>query len=294
MGVPISFSKVFLFLFIWLQVFISSITYITQPPINVPWNNFQCNATDIGVGAGGEAFIINLEGKLNYYNISDSINSLIDITPNGYLLKLTNVDVDSYGTPFVIDSLGNTLYLNCNKIWKALPGCAKDIGVGMNGDIWKIGCDKREGGYGVWNLICNKCKFKNNCVKFKSGKQDEEYLLSLDDEHDCDWYRVEGAGLRIDVDPKGNPWIVNSSNEIYHYDGLDWHLIPALSGIDISVSNEGVVFATGTDYSIRRLICPKLGTWQILSGSATNVSVGPYSLPFVIDSINGGMQTFLS
>ena len=294
MGVPISFSKVFLFLFIGLQVHIFSITYITQPPINVPWNNFQCNAIDIGVGAGGEAFIINLQGKLNYYNISDTINSLIDITPRGYLLHLSNVDVDSDGTPFVIDSLGNTLYLSCNHKWKALPGCAKDIGVGMNGDIWKIGCDERHGGYGVWNLICNKCKFKNKCIKFKSGIQDEDYLLFLDHEHDCDWHRVEGAGLRIDVDPKGNPWIINESNEIHHYDGLDWHLIPGFNATDISVSNEGVVFATGTDYSIRRLICPRLGTWQILSGSATNVSVGPYSLPFVIHSVNGGMQTFLN
>jgi hypothetical protein len=32
---------------------------------------------------------------------------------------------------------------------------------------------------------------------------------------DNDWTKIDGAAVRIDVDPKGLPWVVNSQNNIY-------------------------------------------------------------------------------
>jgi hypothetical protein len=286
-------QNIFLIFFTISNIYFSVGINIPQPPLNLQWNSYPFGATDVGVGSGGDIFIINTNGGLNYFHISDKISPLINATPYGYPLPLTSVDVDGNGTPFIVDISGNTLYLNCANNWKFLPGCAKDIGVGTNGEVWKIGCDEREGGYGVWKLVCNTCNFKNDCLKIKQGAQNLNFTVSMTQEQNCNWHRIEGGGVRIDVDPHGNPWVVTKNNEIYSYDGLDWHLTPNFSASDISVSNEGVVVATGTDFSIGRLICPKLGTWVFLSGSGTNLSIGPYSLPFVINS-SGNLQALLN
>ena len=45
-----------------------------------------------------------------------------------------------------------------------LPGCGTEIGVRRNGEVFKLGCDLRSGGFGVYRLFfmcsskcCDRC-----------------------------------------------------------------------------------------------------------------------------------------
>ena len=69
--------------------------------------------------------------------------------------------------------------------WTQLNGEAQDIGVGANGAVWVIGTDVTPGGYGIHRWT-------------GSG-----------------WQRIDGGGVRISVDPRGRPWVVNSSHTIF-------------------------------------------------------------------------------
>lgn len=40
------------------------------------------------------------------------------------------------------------------------------------------------------------------------------------------WQPIAGGAVRIDVDPKGRAWIVNSGNDIYRLDVGKWNRIP--------------------------------------------------------------------
>jgi hypothetical protein len=60
------------------------------------------------------------------------------------------------------------------------------------------------------------------------------------------WIEVPGAGMRIAVEPDGNPWIVNDSKAIYRWDGAKFVLMPG-TAYDIGIGANGVVWVIGTN-----------------------------------------------
>lgn len=255
---------------------------VSQPPIPVTWAYTGVEAVDVGTGAEGGTYIAGIDGKLYKYNMLT--NSYAIIEGDFELPLIAKVDVDGDDTPYVVTRCGGQVYyLDSLNNWVQLPGCASDIGVGRGGEIWKTGCDARVGGFGVWKLFC-KCKCKCNCSRQITRFRPQKYVTRTPaEQRTCYWYRIEGAGVRVDVDVDGNPWVVAENNSVYWYDGTNWKLVPGYAAQDITISNDNVAFAAGVGSSIGRLICPDLGTWQVLTGAAKSISAGPYSLPFIID-----------
>ena len=72
-------------------------------------------------------------------------------------------------------------------VWERIPGMAQDIGVGADGTPWKIGTIPGAGGFDIaeWD--------------------------------GSSWVGISGGAVRIDVDPQGNPWVVNTNGSIYKY-----------------------------------------------------------------------------
>ena len=132
-------------------------------------------------------------------------------------------------------------------VWQRLPGFAYDIGVGANGAVWVISTDPVPGGFGIYNL------------NSQGG------------------FAVEGGAIRIDVDPQGNPWIVNYDHHIYRWVNGFWQRMPGEApdigiGADGSVwvaSFEGIYFWNGLD-------------WINAGGSGSRIDVGPNGQPWVL------------
>src|SRR5262245_23189389 len=85
--------------------------------------------------------------------------------------------------------------------WIRQPGLAKDVGANAYGSVWVIGTGPvgMGGDFGIfhWN---------------GSG-----------------WDAIDGGGVRIDVDPSGNPWVVNSKGEIWQRLPTGWKQLPGLA-----------------------------------------------------------------
>ena len=71
--------------------------------------------------------------------------------------------VDGVGTPWVLASNGS-IYKWKDGNWVNIPGCAKDIGVGMDGTVGVLGCAQAPGGWEVFRL-----KPDNTWEKFPGG-----------------------------------------------------------------------------------------------------------------------------
>ena len=65
-----------------------------------------------------------------------------------------------------------------------VTGLARDVGIGANGAVWIIGTNKVPGGYDIYRWTGSA------------------------------WQNIPGGGVRIDVDPQGNPWIVQDAGQI--------------------------------------------------------------------------------
>jgi hypothetical protein len=144
-------------------------------------------------------------------------------------------------------------------IWEQLSGTAKDIGIGANGSVWIVGTEPRFGGYAIYRW---------------DGRN---------------WELVSDDGaVRIDVDPQGNPWIVNDNGSIYRRVGDRWEQLFGAAK-DIGIGGEGSVWIVATN--------PVIGGYGILRWDGRNwggfsddgalqISVDKDGIPWIVNSSN--------
>ncbi|MBP6809926.1 MAG: membrane dipeptidase [Saprospiraceae bacterium] len=130
--------------------------------------------------------------------------------------------------------------------WESFPGQGRDIGVGANGAVWHLGWANAPGGHPIFK---------------REG---------------AEWQQVEGGAARIDVDPQGNAWVVNSDGLIYKWTGSFWQNIGG-QGRDIGIGADGTVWLIGWNqvpggYTIHRW---NGSYWQDIPGGAAKIDVDP-------------------
>ena len=146
-------------------------------------------------------------------------------------------------------------YITANSKRINMPGRGKDIAVGADGSVFCIGGKATNGGHGVWKWAGTK------------------------------WGKVEGQGARrIAVDPNGNPWIVNTENEIFKRVNGAWKRVQGDASM-ISIGPEGSVMILGTEESKSGFEVKKLGgdgNWHVITSGATEMSIGKGGRPYFV------------
>jgi len=162
------------------------------------------------------------------------------------------VDTQPNGNPVAVKTDG-TIWIYNGFSWSQMPGCAKDIGVGLSGLIVVIGCNVVPGGYGVYT--------------YNNGANS--------------WTGITGGAVKVDVGPDGQIWVVNSLGQIFFTTNRNnWTMISGWAS-DISVSNNNVPVCIGSSQTIWRW---RINQWLQLTGSAVTISVGPYDEPWVTNA----------
>jgi hypothetical protein len=136
-------------------------------------------------------------------------------------------------------------------------GAANDVGVGANGSVWVVGVNAVPGGFGIW--------------QWTGGG----------------WAPVPGGAVAIAVDPRGNPWVVNSAHQIFHWTGPSWARLPGGAN-DVGVGANGTAWAVGTNP-----VPGGLGVWlwtgrgwAPVAGGAERIAVDPRGKPWVVNSFH--------
>jgi hypothetical protein len=205
------------------------------------WQLMPGKATDIGVGGRGGVWVIGVDrvpGGSSIYRWSGSDWQLVT---GG----ATRIDVDSKGNPWIVNSEGK-IFRRTGDSWQLMSGLARDIGIGAGDAVWVIGVNAAPGGYEIhrWN-----------------GKT---------------WTRMPGGGTRIDVDPKGNAWVVNDRGEIFRFERGNWQRLPG-AATAVTVATDGKAWVLGTDrvqggYSVQQWTGSE---WRRVDGGAVALSAGP-------------------
>lgn len=272
-----------------LLLFFSLFTYSFQTKViqgevcSVNWFYTGMQGIDLSASSKGDLFVIGTDNKIYSYNFISSKYELISAPTE--LMSPNSITVDERGRPFVVANCGN-IYYYYNNDWIKLPGCANDISVGKNGEIWKIGCEKQiYDGYDISKMVCEyKKEMLTDFYSVIETDGDNEDIKNQIEKY-CHWTTIDGEGHRIAVSPEGTPYIIAPGNVIMKYEEDEWVGIYGHLAIDLDVSNEGILFIVGIDGIILRNISEELGTWQELAGRADRISVGPYSHPAIISNI---------
>ena len=205
------------------------------------WGKLTGRAMDIGASLNGSVWIVGTNGKpyrwvgKNWEKMPGSAVRRIDVGPNGI--------------PWIVNKHSHIFrYIPKKKAWKQVKGLAIDIGVGANGQVWVIGTDEKQGGFGIYRRDGNK------------------------------WTRMPGAAVRIDVGHDGTAWVVNDRHRIFRFDKKknNWVKLPGRA-YEIAVSPTGVVMVVGLD---RKPWVWDGEAWHRLSGShLVNLTLDRNGLP---------------
>ena len=261
--------------------------------INSPWRSLRFIATAISIGTQGDIYAVGQDGRLYHFDFLD--NTWQHISGDYDIGTITKVAVDVDGLPIVVCSNGNVYQINTNNMkWEKLPGCATDISIGRNGDVFKIGCDVRVNGFGVYKLIRDnnnkqrkrswRCQRENFCVECDTCSDD----VSAHD--DAYWFRLSGSGVRVSAGPFGNAYVVTASGVLMEYNDGKWKEVLIGANVrDVACSNDNEVYYVDNYANVFR-IADRNGHVFQLCGVAKAIDVGPYSQPIVI-GIDGDVYT---
>lgn len=232
-----------------LRLSIGVLLVLYSTVVSAQWQLLPGLATDIGVGARGDAWVIGIDRVEGGHSVYRWAGSDWQIVP-GSALRL---DVDPQGNPWVVNS-SNQIFRLGRTGWEQLPGLARDIGIGANGSVWVVGITPTEGGFTIhrWN--------------------------------GSDWDVVPGGAVRIDVGPRGVPWVVNARGEIFRLSpsGI-WQQLPG-QATAVTIAADGTAWALGTDrvaggFSVQRWSGKN---WRRVGGGAVALSAGP--TPWLVNS----------
>ena len=222
--------------------------------ISIDWFDTNFTAADIGVGSKGDVFVIGIDKNLYFYEFRTNLFILIE---KDFKLKDKNflrVDVDDKGIPFVVSEDLEIYFYSDKGKWVHLPGCARDIGIGKNRNLWKIGCNEELEGYGIWNLFCfntqknfeEKTNEHINSIKNAGSKSvpsliyeklDHERKMKSSNHYRRNKYRVyQQESTKINFGLKNQNEDFENSNEDY----LDCFWLKSdAAGIRIDVGENG-------------------------------------------------------
>jgi hypothetical protein len=150
-----------------------------------------------------------------------------------------------------VGALAALLSYPSHAFWEQVPGEASAIAVGANGDVWAIGTIRESGGYGVYHW---------DGLQFEKAKGI--------------------AGVRVAVDRRGFPWVVDSFNNVRRWNGRYWQNLPGW-GKDVAVGANGTVWSVGLEgglYEFRGARFEKR-----FPGRFERIGVAPDGEPWPID-----------
>ncbi|HXM58803.1 MAG TPA: hypothetical protein VOB72_25615, partial [Candidatus Dormibacteraeota bacterium] len=222
-----------------------------RPAAGTGWLALPGGATDIGVGADCQAWIIGRNaiaggGETWFFDG----HSWVAFTGGG-----VRITVHPAGLPRLVNNTGAVYRLLPDGTWQALPGGGTDIASGPDSSLWLIGLDAQNGGGGVWQFDGTGFTFAN------------------------------GGGVRIAVGPDGLPWIVNSGGAIWHLTPGGWVNVPG-GGHDIAVGADGSVWLLGLNTIAGGFQTYRFNGsgWDAVNGGGVAITVGPDGMPWVVNS----------
>lgn len=231
-----------------------------SPSINAQSNNWEMLpgfAKDIGAGADGSIWAIGANPVGNRRDFG--VYRWTGTSWQGVDVGGVRIDVDRRGNPWIVNAAGQ-VFRRINNRWELLPGSARDIGIGPDGSVWSIGTNPvKDNNFGIYRWTGNF------------------------------WERVDGGGVRIDVDRKGNPWIVNAVGQVFRRINNNWEKLPG-SGRDIGIGSDGSVWVIGTnpagngrDFGVYKWTG---SIWQGVDGGGVQITVDRFGMPWIVNSNN--------
>jgi hypothetical protein len=264
--------------------------------------------SDLGVNPEGIIIAVGLDNELYEYAFAEDV--FVSMEVEYEISNMWRVDINYDGIIYVITRCGDTYYLDCERRWVKLPGCAIDIGAGRSGEIYKIGCEKPEeckastfpvkpSSPFVFKLICictckcccRRCKFFIKKYHYKTCEPAEKrfcYWINLPNDVK-DTFGNTVKFTRIDAKFTGFPIVTDGLKRVYEFFGGDENKFKLIytTPLNFSPINDIASDNDGNDFFSTKIASyiitgatsqTRIVDTRSLFKGASDISVGPYGM----------------
>lgn len=245
------------------------------------WKNFNAgNVENIAAGIDGSLWARRSNGQIIAYSpykppVAPNSKPPADTTTTRDAGDGITVTAITVGPP-TVTTYGPTYTTKSAKAkaWKAVPGRASDISVGVSGDVWHIGGSGSvyvmPGGTGGWKQVLDKGA--QEIAAFPSAGN---VLVLMQDGsmrhyNNGKWINVPGRAYDVSVSSDGVSWHIGGSNSVYRSAADNWQRVTGAVA-RIAGGKDGTAWAVGTDKGIYRFDGKG---WTSVPGIASDVAVG--------------------
>jgi tectonin-like protein len=267
-------------------------------------------AEDIDVGANGAVWVVGKNGKA--YQLKTPIRNGNDTWSDRGGRNLVHIAVDKEGNAWAIDKQYNIFQYINNSFRRHQQSQGKDISIGADGSIWKLGMDdapwvwednkwrKYGGGFTSisvdpqgypWaiNYYDSKAVFADsrarsysNAPKIAASVLPEKQagpvnktIKFLDaSSNDLPWFNITGRAIEVSVGANGATWVLGERGNAYRWDAKSkkWIDKGGRNLIRIAVDNKGLAWAIDKKYVIFHY--KENAFKQFPTGRAIDIAVG--------------------
>lgn len=207
------------------------------------WTQLRGSAIDLSVGSDGAAFALDREGQVW---LRRSVANAGWVHLPG---KFARIDAASEKVAWAEDADGALFRYN-GSFWREIPDTkALDVSVSPTGDAWAVMADG------------TLARFVERQASFVTVPDAPKSLV------------------RLDVDDRGLPWVVEKDGTVQRFDGRNWIKLPG-NARDVSTGPSGTAYIVSTEHEPMRWV-PSQSRWQKLLARADVVAAGADGNPWI-------------
>ncbi|MBW8886170.1 MAG: hypothetical protein JF616_00315 [Fibrobacteres bacterium] len=244
--------------------------------VSLTWNKLPGWANSIAAG-NGELYMTEIFTNILYiwgWNYGEGAYDWV--STNGTGSSTTEMDAPGILRSCYGAGCGGTVYLigTDQRLWRSDDDGShwtlqssfpvSEVGANMNGALWALGSE------------------------IYPGTTSDHPIYRCVNPATAQWVKTGGAGVRIEVDPTGLPYVINSYGDIYkgNSDGTYFGHFTSKKAVDIGIGGNGSIWIIGADhvgsdgdYGIYKWDGLN---WQQAPSGARRITVGSSGTPFIV------------
>jgi hypothetical protein len=251
-------------------------------------------SVDVGVGVGGMAYVVTLEGGLARF---DARTGFINLA--GSPKAISRVDVDDRDLPWVVLADASIQTFD-GRAWVKLPGRAQDISAGVRNSAFMVSPEHQpfrwNAALSTWGPLLavaeqvaagpdNKpwiVTSEGSIFANDTGTPQKTARVSTDLSvftKNIAWRRVQGKAKVLSISAKGQAVALGPDGEVWQWKGKDqWQRLPGTFG-RIALAPSGLPMAVTTQ---GRIFSYRGSQWIEVPGQALDIAITPQGAIWIL------------
>ena len=235
-------------------------------------NKVSINGTVSFISVGPSGNILYADNNNNVFSFQENTKQQSLVIAVNKTCPITKIVTSFNGQPYVVTDCGNVYFRDSIGAILLLNNCARDIDVGIDGQLVKVSCNANNNGeFEIQRLFCNGNAFFASIFIGWNG-------------FNCNWYSANRNAVKVYLDNFSRLYAIRANGLINFVDAQgSWNALDGLKVKSLSLDNAGNIYAIDINNNLYAINPNNNFSVKQLATGVKEASSGPYGRIYLID-----------